>query len=45
MRSPADLVDVAGAEEHLMRFLSVEGVTGKEAKIAAAVLLTFDTSL
>ncbi|SFK94394.1 peptidase T-like protein [Mesorhizobium albiziae] len=34
-----DLVplDIAGAEEHLMRFLSVEGVTGYEANIAAAV--------
>lgn len=34
-----DLVplDVAAAEEHLMRFLSVEGVTGNEANIAAAV--------
>jgi tripeptide aminopeptidase len=30
-------LDVAGAEEHLMRFLSVEGVTGQEAKIAEAV--------
>lgn len=37
MTSPADLVDVAGAEAHLMNFLNVEGVTGKEAKIAAAV--------
>ena len=30
-------LDVKSAEEHLMRFLSVEGVTGQEAKIAAAV--------
>ncbi len=30
-------VDVQAAEEHLMRFLSVEGVTGQEAAIAEAV--------
>jgi tripeptide aminopeptidase len=30
-------LDVAAAEEHLMQFLSVEGVTGHEANIAAAV--------
>lgn len=30
-------LDVAGAEAHLMQFLSVEGVTGSEANIAAAV--------
>jgi tripeptide aminopeptidase len=30
-------LDVKAAEEHLMRFLSVEGVTGEEAAIAAAV--------
>lgn len=30
-------LDVAAAEAHLMRFLSVEGVTGQEAAIAAAV--------
>jgi len=30
-------LDVATAEEQLLRFLSVEGVTGQEAKIAAAV--------
>jgi tripeptide aminopeptidase len=30
-------LDVAAAEEHLMRFLSVEGVTGHEAAIAEAV--------
>jgi tripeptide aminopeptidase len=29
--------DAKSAEEHLMRFLLVEGVTGREAKIAAAV--------
>ncbi|MGL4551528.1 MAG: M20/M25/M40 family metallo-hydrolase, partial [Gemmataceae bacterium] len=30
-------VDVSAAEDHLMRFLAVEGVTGEEAAIAAAV--------
>ncbi len=30
-------LDVKAAEEHLMRFLAVEGVTGEEAAIAAAV--------
>ena len=30
-------VDVKAAESHLMKFLSVEGVTGEEAAIAAAV--------
>jgi len=30
-------VDVKAAEDHLMKFLSVEGVTGQEAAIAAAV--------
>lgn len=30
-------LDVKSAEDHLMKFLSVEGVTGKEAAIAAAV--------
>lgn len=30
-------LDVAAAEEHLMQFLSVEGITGQEANIAAAV--------
>jgi tripeptide aminopeptidase len=30
-------LDVAAAEAHLMQFLSVEGVTGQEANIAAAV--------
>jgi tripeptide aminopeptidase len=30
-------IDIQTAEEHLMRFLEVEGVTGEEAAIAAAV--------
>ena len=30
-------LDVKAAEEHLMQFLSVEGVTGHEKAIAAAV--------
>jgi tripeptide aminopeptidase len=37
MSSSSVPLDVAAAEEHLMRFLSVEGVTGHEANIAAAV--------
>jgi tripeptide aminopeptidase len=37
MSSTAPPVDVNAAEEHLMKFLSVEGVTGEEAAIAAAV--------
>ena len=37
MSSTALPLDVAAAEDHLMRFLSVEGVTGQEAKIAEAV--------
>ena len=37
MSNTAIPLDVAAAEEHLMRFLSVEGVTGQEANIAAAV--------
>jgi tripeptide aminopeptidase len=37
MNSTTPPVDVKAAEEHLMRFLSVEGVTGQEAAIAAAV--------
>ncbi len=37
MSSTAPPVDVKAAEDHLMRFLSVEGVTGQEAAIAAAV--------
>src|SRR5262245_39073192 len=31
-------VDVKAAEDHLMRFLSVEGITGEEAAIAADVI-------
>ncbi len=31
-------LDVKSAEEHLMRFLSINGVTGEEAAIAAAVV-------
>ena len=38
MGSTAIPLDVAAAEEHLMRFLSVEGVTGQEANIANAVI-------
>ena len=38
MSSAAVPVDVKAAEEHLMRFLSVEGVTGQEEAIAAAVI-------
>src|SRR5215204_563116 len=37
MTSTSVPLDVAAAEAHLMRFLSVEGVTGHEANIAAAV--------
>lgn len=37
MSNTSQHLDVAAAEEHLMRFLSVEGVTGHEANIAAAV--------
>ena len=37
MTSASVPLDVAAAEAHLMRFLSVEGVTGQEANIAAAV--------
>lgn len=37
MNKPEIPVDAASAEAHLMRFLGVEGVTGKEAAIAAAV--------
>ena len=37
MSSTAPPVDVKAAEDHLMKFLSVEGVTGQEAAIAAAV--------
>lgn len=37
MNSKSIPLDTAAAEAHLMKFLSVEGVTGHEAKIAAAV--------
>ncbi|PWK68987.1 M20/M25/M40 family metallo-hydrolase [Aminobacter sp. AP02] len=37
MSNTSQHLDAAAAEEHLMRFLSVEGVTGHEANIAAAV--------
>ncbi|MBS7707595.1 M20/M25/M40 family metallo-hydrolase [Chelatococcus asaccharovorans] len=37
MKSPAIPLDVEAAVDHLMRFLAVEGVTGQEANIAAAV--------
>ncbi len=37
MSSTIPPVDVKAAEDHLMRFLAVEGVTGQEAAIAAAV--------
>jgi tripeptide aminopeptidase len=37
MAGPSVPLDVAAAEAHLMRFLEVEGVTGREAAIAAAV--------
>ncbi|MCX7304015.1 MAG: M20/M25/M40 family metallo-hydrolase [Hyphomicrobiales bacterium] len=37
MSNASQHLDVAAAEAHLMRFLSVEGVTGHEANIAAAV--------
>jgi tripeptide aminopeptidase len=37
MSSKIAPVDVKAAEDHLMKFLSVEGVTGEEAAIAAAV--------
>jgi tripeptide aminopeptidase len=37
MSTTTSPVDVKAAEEHLMRFLLVEGVTGQEAAIAAAV--------
>ncbi|RPH74432.1 MAG: peptidase, partial [Hyphomicrobiales bacterium] len=30
-------LDVKSAEDHLLKFLAVEGVTGQEAAIAAAV--------
>ncbi len=37
MASSSIPLDVKAAEDHLMRFLSIEGVTGQEAAIAAAV--------
>ncbi|MCA3632212.1 MAG: M20/M25/M40 family metallo-hydrolase [Methylobacterium sp.] len=37
MSSAANNLDVASAENYLMRYLSIEGVTGQEAKIAAAI--------
>jgi tripeptide aminopeptidase len=37
MSSTTIPLDVKSAEDHLMRFLAVEGVTGQEAAIAAAV--------
>jgi tripeptide aminopeptidase len=44
MDSSANPLDVAAAEDHLMRFLSVEGVTGQEAAIAAAVSEALQTA-
>lgn len=38
MSSPINLLDVAAAESRLMRYLAVEGVTGHEAAIAAAIV-------
>lgn len=38
MASPSIPLDVKAAEEHLMRFLSVEGVTGQEKAIGEAVI-------
>ncbi|WP_152100178.1 M20/M25/M40 family metallo-hydrolase [Lacipirellula parvula] len=38
MSQPASLLDVAAAEARLMRYLAVEGVTGREAAIAAVVI-------
>ena len=38
MRATTIPLDETSAERHLMRFLSVDGVTGHEAKIAAAVI-------
>ena len=37
MSTAASSVDVKAPEDHLMKFLSVEGVTGQEAAIAAVV--------
>src|SRR5215207_8862989 len=44
MDSSANPLDVAAAEDHLMRFLSVEGVTGQEAALAAAVSEALQTA-
>lgn len=38
MSNPTTLLDVAAAEARLMRYLEVEGVTGHEAAIAAAII-------
>ena len=38
MSSPINLLDVTAAEARLMRYLAVEGVTGHEAAIAAAIV-------
>lgn len=38
MSSPSALLDVAAAEDRLMRYLGVEGVTGHEAAIAATII-------
>ena len=38
MSNPVSFLDVAAAEARLMRYLAVEGVTGHEAAIAAAVI-------
>lgn len=37
MAKDANALDVKSAEDRLMRYLSIEGVTGQEAKIAAAI--------
>jgi len=37
MSSVVDYLDVVSAENYLLRYLSIEGVTGQEAKIAAAI--------
>src|SRR5919112_4576630 len=44
MDSPSVPLDIAAAEDHPMRFLSVEGVTGREARIAAAVSEALQTA-
>jgi tripeptide aminopeptidase len=44
MSSTSVPLDVTAAEEHLMRFLSVDGVTGYEAAIAAAVTDALQTA-